>query len=41
MGWQFAASEFVGGVVMIALLALVGGFWLRGKLVVEARQRLM
>jgi hypothetical protein len=26
---------------MIALLALVGGFWLRGKLVVEARQRLM
>jgi hypothetical protein len=40
MGWQFAASEFVGGVVMIALLALVGGFWLRGKLVVEARQRL-
>jgi hypothetical protein len=40
MGWQFAASEFVGGVVMIALLALVGGFWLRGKLVVEARQRM-
>jgi uncharacterized membrane protein YraQ (UPF0718 family)/YHS domain-containing protein len=40
MGWQFAASEFVGGVVMIVLLSLVGGFWLRGKLVVEARQRL-
>ena len=40
MGWQFAVSEFVGGVVMIVLLALVGGLWLRGKLVVEARQRL-
>ena len=40
MGWQFAASEFVGGVIMIVLLALGGGFWLRGRLVVEARQRL-
>ena len=30
MGWQFAVSEFVGGVVMIVLLAFVGGFWLRG-----------
>jgi hypothetical protein len=41
MGWQFAASEFVGGVIMILLLALVGGFFLRGRLVVEARQRLI
>jgi hypothetical protein len=40
MGWQFAASEFVGGVIMIVLLAFAGGFWLRGRLVVEARQRL-
>ena len=40
MGWQFAVSEFVGGVIMIVLLALAGGFWLRGKLVVEARERL-
>ncbi|MGD0985027.1 MAG: permease [Acidimicrobiales bacterium] len=40
LGWQFAASEFVGGVVMIVLLASVGGLWLRGRLVVEARQRL-
>jgi hypothetical protein len=40
MGWQFAVSEFVGGVVMIVLLAFVGGLWLRGRLVVEARQRL-
>jgi hypothetical protein len=40
MGWQFAASEFVGGVIMIVLLASLGGLWLRGRLVVEARQRL-
>src|ERR1039457_4347671 len=40
MGWQFAASEFVGGVIMVVLLAATGGFWLRGRLVVEARQRL-
>jgi uncharacterized membrane protein YraQ (UPF0718 family)/YHS domain-containing protein len=40
MGWQFAASEFVGGVIMIVLLASLGGLWLRGKLVVEARRRL-
>ena len=40
MGWQFAVSEFVGGAVMIVLLAFVGGFWLRGRLVVEARRRL-
>ena len=31
MGWQFAASEFVGGVIMIVLLASLGGFWFRGK----------
>jgi hypothetical protein len=40
MGWQFAVSEFVGGVIMIALLASLGGLWLRGKAVVEARTRL-
>ncbi|MGA3354304.1 MAG: permease [Acidimicrobiales bacterium] len=40
MGWQFAVSEFVGGVIMIVLLAGLGGLWLRGRLVVEARQRL-
>ncbi|MGD1012722.1 MAG: permease [Acidimicrobiales bacterium] len=40
MGWQFAASEFVGGVLMIVLLATLGGLWLRGKLVVQARLRL-
>jgi uncharacterized membrane protein YraQ (UPF0718 family)/YHS domain-containing protein len=40
MGWQFAVSEFVGGIIMIALLATLGGLWLRGRLVVQARARL-
>ncbi|MDQ1480568.1 MAG: uncharacterized protein QOI44_1429 [Actinomycetota bacterium] len=40
MGWQFAAAEFVGGPVMIALLALTGGFVLRRGLAERARARL-
>jgi YHS domain-containing protein/uncharacterized membrane protein YraQ (UPF0718 family) len=40
MGWQFAAAEFVGGPIMIVMLAIVGGFVLRGPLVEEARRRL-
>ncbi len=40
MGWQFAVSEFVGGIIMIVLLTVVGGLYLRGKLVVAARERL-
>src|SRR5229473_5997567 len=40
MGWQFAAAEFVGGPIMIVLLALTGGFVLRGALVERARKRL-
>ena len=36
MGWQFAASEFVGGIIMIFLLATFGALWLRGRLVVRA-----
>jgi uncharacterized membrane protein YraQ (UPF0718 family)/YHS domain-containing protein len=40
MGWQFAVSEFIGGFIMIGLLAALGGLWLRGRLVVEARERL-
>ena len=39
MGWQFAVSEFVGGIVMIALLATLGALWLRGRRIVEARER--
>jgi uncharacterized membrane protein YraQ (UPF0718 family)/YHS domain-containing protein len=40
LGWQFAAAEFVGGPIMIALLALTGGFVLRGAHVARARQQL-
>ena len=40
MGWQFAAAEFVGGPIMIVLLALTSGFVLRGALVARARARL-
>jgi uncharacterized membrane protein YraQ (UPF0718 family)/YHS domain-containing protein len=40
MGWQFAVSEFIGGIVMIVLLTAVGSLWLRGRLVVRARERL-
>src|SRR6185312_13283191 len=39
MGWQFAASEFVGGVIMIALLASLGGLWFRGRTIVDGRAR--
>jgi hypothetical protein len=39
MGWQFAVSEYVGGVIMIVLLATVGALWLRGRAVVQARAR--
>jgi uncharacterized protein len=39
MGWQFAVSEFVGGIIMIVLLASLGSLWLRGRVVVEARAR--
>ncbi len=39
MGWQFAVSEFVGGTIMIVLLVVLGGLWLRGRSVVEARSR--
>ncbi|MDQ1403435.1 MAG: uncharacterized protein QOG03_1751 [Actinomycetota bacterium] len=40
MGWQFAAAEFIGGPIMILLLALTGGFVLRRGLADAARQRL-
>src|SRR5438046_3429877 len=38
MGWQFAAAEFIGGAIMIALLALTGGFVIRRHLVERARR---
>ncbi len=37
LGWQFLAAEFVGGPIMIVLLALLGGLVLRGPLVERAR----
>ena len=40
MGWQFALAEFIGGPIMIVLLALVGGWLFRSWLVEPARQRL-
>lgn len=39
LGWQFMAAEFVGGPIMIILLALVGGFVFRSALVAAARRQ--
>ncbi len=40
IGWQFAVSEFVGGIIMIVLFTLLASLWLKGRRVVEARERL-
>jgi uncharacterized protein len=40
MGWQFAVAEFIGGPIMIVLLALIGGVVLRRRLTDPARDRL-
>ena len=40
MGWQFTAAEFIGGPIMIILLAAFGGLVLRPAVVDAARQRL-
>ena len=37
IGWQFLAAEFIGGAIMIVLLVAVGGLWLRGRSIAEAR----
>src|SRR2546427_11354211 len=37
MGWQFAAAEFIGGPIMIILLAMLGGFVLHRSMVEAAR----
>ena len=37
MGWQFAAAEFVGGPLMVVLMALLFRMFLSRKLVAEAR----
>ena len=38
LGWQFVLGEFVGGPLMIVLLALIFRLFLKQKLVEEARQ---
>ena len=40
LGWQFALAEFVGGPIMIVLLALTGGMVFTPALVKSARRRL-
>ena len=40
IGWQFALSEYVGGIIMIGLLALVARFFFRPALVERARRHL-
>ena len=40
IGWQFTASEFVGGFLMIAMFGLISRFVLPARLVADARRRL-
>jgi YHS domain-containing protein/uncharacterized membrane protein YraQ (UPF0718 family) len=40
IGWQFALSEYVGGIIMIGLLAVLARFFFRPALVQQARQHL-
>ncbi|MHB1444768.1 MAG: permease [Acidimicrobiales bacterium] len=40
MGWQFMAAEFLGGPIMIIMLALLGGLVVRAGMVEAARKRL-
>jgi len=37
MGWQFAAAEFLGGALMVVLMALLFRMFLSHKLVAQAR----
>ncbi|XHC90798.1 permease (plasmid) [Leifsonia sp. P73] len=37
MGWQFTLAEFVGGPIMIVLVALGFRLWMRGRIVEAAR----
>src|SRR6266852_1658312 len=39
MGWQFTAAEFIGGPIMIVLLAVLFRLVLRGPLVARAREQ--
>src|SRR5256714_5660479 len=40
LGWQFALAEFVGGPIMIVVLALTGSFVIGRHLAHQARDRL-
>jgi uncharacterized protein len=40
LGWQFMAAEFVGGPIMIVLLAMFGGLVLSSGMIEVARRRL-
>ena len=40
LGWQFAVAEYVGGVIMIVLLVLLGGFVLTRRVTDRARANL-
>src|SRR5438093_5739518 len=39
MGWQFTVAEFVGGPLMIVLLAVLFRLFVRGRLVEQAREQ--
>ncbi len=39
MGWQFTLAEFVGGPIMIVLIALGFRLWMREQIVREAREQ--
>src|SRR5438045_6113365 len=39
MGWQFAAAEFIGGPLMVAIMAVLFRFLLSRKLVKDAREQ--
>src|SRR5580692_5944752 len=39
MGWQFTAAEFIGGPIMIVVLAVLFRLFVRGRIVDAARQQ--
>ncbi|WP_083857898.1 permease [Curtobacterium sp. B18] len=39
MGWQFTLAEFIGGPIMIILIALGFRLWMRGKILDAAREQ--
>ncbi|HEX5496997.1 MAG TPA: permease, partial [Mycobacteriales bacterium] len=39
MGWRFTLAEFVGGPIMIVLVALGFRLWMRGRVVDQARRQ--